>query len=272
MLTLDDDTLYAALLARDAALDGHAYVGVTSTGIFCRLTCPARKPKRENCRFFAATDAAEAAGFRPCLRCRPLGDACRADIPADADAISDLVMTPAAETHRPLRLAARWLETPIGAMLAVADDAGVRLLEFAERRALPKEIARLKRLSGPMAFGDHPMLDRLAAQLAAYFAGERIAFDLPLAQPGSAFAARVWVALREIPLGRTTSYGALAATLDRPEAVRAVAGANGANQIAILVPCHRVLGADGALTGYGGKLWRKRWLLDHERRVAAKVA
>lgn len=270
MLMTDDDTLYAALLARDAAYEGRALVGVTSTGIFCRLTCPARKPKRENCRFFASPAAAEAEGFRPCLRCRPVeaarGAAAEPDATVDTEALADLLEIAALE--RPAALTARWLETPIGAMLAIADDAGVRLLEFAERRALPKEIARLKRLVGPIVFGDHPMLDRLDRHLAAYFAGDPTSCDLPLIQPGSTFAARVWTALRQIPLGATTSYGALAAALGRPEAARAVAGANGANQIAILVPCHRVVGADGALTGYGGKLWRKRWLIEHEARMA----
>lgn len=264
MTTPDDDTLYAALLARDPAYDGRAYVGVTSTGIVCRLTCPARKPKRENCRFFAATDAALAEGFRPCLRCRPLEAAERPDQDAPAR-ITPLVSDGAAAGKRPLM--ARWLDTPIGAMLAIADDAGVRLLEFAERRALPREIERLKRLVGPIRFGEHPLLDRLAAALTAYFSGVAVTFDVPLAQPGSAFTARVWSALRHIPIGETTSYGALAAALGRPEAARAVASANGANQIAILVPCHRVIGADGSLTGYGGKLWRKQWLLDHERRL-----
>jgi O-6-methylguanine DNA methyltransferase len=258
MLNEDDDTLYAALTARDPRYDGRAYVGVTSTGIFCRLTCPARTPKRDNTRFFASTDAALAAGFRPCKRCRPLAAA--EAVPTGLD---DLVDAAAPESG----LRARWLDTPIGTMLAIADDAGIRLLEFAERRALPTEIARLRRLAGPVGCGDHPLLDRLAGELADYFAGRRATFDLPLAQPGSAFAARVWAALTEIPAGETTSYGQLAAKLGRPEAVRAVAGANGANQIAILVPCHRVIGADGSLTGYGGGLWRKSWLIEHERRM-----
>lgn len=266
MMLEDDDTLYAALLARDSAYDGRAYVGVTSTGIFCRLTCPARKPLRRNTRFFAATDAAVAAGFRPCLRCHPLGTLETSEV--SPDTITAAIARDAAPAES-LALTARWLETPIGAMLAIADDAGLRLLEFAERRALPTEIARLKRQVGAITFGDHVLLDRLAAQLAEYFAGERLDFDLPLLQPGSAFAGRVWAALRRIPCGTTTTYGALAADLGRPSATRAIAGANGANQIAILVPCHRVVGADGALTGYGGKLWRKRWLIEHEARMIA---
>ena len=97
-------------------------------------------------------------------------------------------------------------------------------------------------------------------------------FDLPLAQHGSDFARSVWCELRTVPVGETRSYGDLARALGRPEAVRAVAQANGKNQIAILVPCHRNIGADHSLTGYGGKLWRKRWLLEHERRCAKQRA
>ncbi len=102
-------------------------------------------------------------------------------------------------------------------------------------------------------------------QLTAYFAGELTDFDLPLAPRGTDFQLRVWAALRTIPYGQTTSYGELAAQLGNPGASRAVGLANGRNPIAIIVPCHRVIGSDGGLTGYGGGLDRKRWLLDHER-------
>jgi O-6-methylguanine DNA methyltransferase len=108
----------------------------------------------------------------------------------------------------------------------------------------------------------------LAETLAAYFAGRSAAFDLPFAAIGSAFYQQVWAELRRIPPGVTISYKILAERLGRPTAMRAVAQANGANPIAILVPCHRVIGADGKLVGYGGKLWRKRWLLNHERHFA----
>ena len=108
------------------------------------------------------------------------------------------------------------------------------------------------------AFGD------IAAQLGEYFAGGRFAFDLPLAPRGSAFQLRVWQALRAIPYGETTSYGAIARSLGVPEGARAVGLANGQNPISIVVPCHRVIGADGSLTGYGGGLPAKQWLLAHE--------
>jgi methylated-DNA-[protein]-cysteine S-methyltransferase len=114
--------------------------------------------------------------------------------------------------------------------------------------------------------------DRLLAealsQLGAYFAGRLARFDLPLAPAGTAFERSVWDALTRIPFGATTSYGAIAAEIGRPQAARAVGRANGRNPWAIVVPCHRVIGSMGALTGYAGGLFRKRWLLDHEVRVA----
>jgi AraC family transcriptional regulator of adaptative response/methylated-DNA-[protein]-cysteine methyltransferase len=113
------------------------------------------------------------------------------------------------------------------------------------------------------------MLDVLARQVGDYFAGRSASFDIPVVQKGTPFEAIVWDALRQIPAGRTRSYGEIARSLGRPEAPRAVARANGANQVAIIVPCHRVIGADGSLTGYGGKIWRKQWLLEHERRIAS---
>jgi AraC family transcriptional regulator of adaptative response/methylated-DNA-[protein]-cysteine methyltransferase len=343
----DDDTLFAALIARDPSYEGFAYVGVTTTGIFCRLTCPARKPKRHNVVFFSCRDTARDAGFRPCLRCKPLDikrptsgafetlrDRIKAeperrwsaqdvkalgydpstvrrafqreygitfaqyarsqrlglavntlqqggsvmDAQLDAgyesgsgfrDAISKLICDAPIRTTTRQILTAQWLDTPIGAMLAVADDAGVHLLEFAERKALPAEIDRLRKRVGPIAFGHHPMLDALAHQLEQYFAGRVLSFDVPIVQKGTPFEATVWDALRQIPTGVTRSYGEIARHIDRPDAPRAVARANGANQVAIIVPCHRVIGADGSLTGYGGKIWRKQWLLEHERRMAA---
>jgi AraC family transcriptional regulator of adaptative response/methylated-DNA-[protein]-cysteine methyltransferase len=113
---------------------------------------------------------------------------------------------------------------------------------------------------------------QIEAELAAYFAVGSMRFETPLARAGSAFQNVVWDALCAIPPGQTRSYGELARAIGRPEAVRATARANGANQFAIAVPCHRVITADGALGGYGGGLPRKRWLLDHERRVAAMAA
>lgn len=152
------------------------------------------------------------------------------------------------------------IDTPIGPLLAVASGSALHMLEFADRPELPRELARL----GPVAPGETALHLRLRAHLAAYFAGEGADFPLPLAQPGTPFRQQVWQALLAIPPGTTTTYAALAHGLNRPRAFRAVGAANGANTIAILVPCHRLTGSDGSLTGYGGGLPRKRWLIDHE--------
>lgn len=344
----DHDTLYQALLDRDPGFDGRAYVGVASTGVFCRLTCPARKPKFENCRFFDTVAACLEAGFRPCRRCRPLAPAAEADgaiqallaamerdparrwtegdvvamgldpstvrrsfkrhfgmtflemarlsrlragfealsaggrvIDAQFDAGFEspsafraafarlLGQKPSAFTGKEL-LKADWIETPIGAMVAVSDKATLHLLEFVDRKALPRELARLRAAArGELGIGRHPPTDQAERELGAYFRGEGAAFSVPLTLYGTPFARRVWRALREIPAGETRSYADIARAIGEPTAIRAVARANGANQIALIIPCHRVIGADGSLTGYGGGLWRKQRLIELEGRFAA---
>lgn len=122
------------------------------------------------------------------------------------------------------------------------------------------------------AAGGDPVLAAAAAQLGEYFAGGRIDFDLPLDPHGTPFQRAVWTALQAIPHGATSSYGALAARLGRPRAARAVGAANGQNPISIVIPCHRVIGADGSATGYGGGIAAKQWLLEHERAVHARAA
>ena len=141
---------------------------------------------------------------------------------------------------------------------------------FTDRPMLPTQLAVLsRRLRRPAVAGRHPLLDVLQDQLFAYFAGKRLTFDLPLIAPGSSFQERTWAALRAIAPGSTISYEELAIEAGRPGAQRAAGTANGANRLAVLVPCHRVVRKGGELGGYGGGLWRKAWLLDHERRVAA---
>jgi AraC family transcriptional regulator of adaptative response/methylated-DNA-[protein]-cysteine methyltransferase len=159
------------------------------------------------------------------------------------------------------------LETPLGDMVAVTDDAALHLFEFHDRTALATEMRRIEKRFGDVVEGTTAASDALARELAEYFAGTRTTFGARIVQRGSPFTAQVWAALCEIPCGETRSYSQIADRIGRPSAVRAVARANGANQVAILVPCHRVIGADGSLVGYGGKLWRKQWLLDHERRL-----
>jgi AraC family transcriptional regulator of adaptative response/methylated-DNA-[protein]-cysteine methyltransferase len=164
-------------------------------------------------------------------------------------------------------LFAQRIETPLGAMIAVADDEGLRLLEFVDRRATERELAILrKRLRTNIVPGEHRHLDLLRSQLADYFSGKNFKFDAPLAPVGSPFQLRAWKILRSIPVGETRSYSWMAKKLGDVEMRRAVGRANGENMICIVIPCHRVIRADGTLCGYGGGLWRKKWLLDHERR------
>jgi methylated-DNA-[protein]-cysteine S-methyltransferase len=168
------------------------------------------------------------------------------------------------------------LGTPIGEMLALASEEGLCALEFTTVRGRPRGKERPSRLNARLArwFPPHeivdretPTLRRTRAWLDAYFDGATAEVgDLPLDMRGAPFEKRVWKALTQIAPGETTSYGAIAAALDSPGASRAVGAANGANPVSIIVPCHRVVGASGSLTGYGGGLDRKTWLLEHERR------
>ena len=157
------------------------------------------------------------------------------------------------------------IPTPLGPMVAGAVDDALCLLEFADRRMLETQLLRLqKHLDCVFVPGRSEVFDRLAEELESYFSGEAVEFTVPLVTPGTSFQQEVWKRLRAIPAGTTKSYGEIATEIDRPTAVRAVARANGDNRIAILIPCHRVIGADGKLTGYGGGLWRKRRLLEVE--------
>lgn len=156
----------------------------------------------------------------------------------------------------------RWTESPLGKLRLAAEDGAVVGLFMEEHGPAPG-------CATADGQGD-PLLDEATRQLAAWFAGERTRFDLPLSPRGTPFQLAVWEALREIPFGETRSYGQIASGLGHPKAVRAVGAANGRNPIAIIVPCHRVIGADGSLVGYGGGMERKRWLLGHEREVLAK--
>ncbi len=161
--------------------------------------------------------------------------------------------------------------SPVGEFVVGATDRGLCLFEFADRGGLDRIRARmLKRYKMEMKEGTHPMLDEGAKQSQEYFDGKRKDFDLTLDQKGTKFELSVWKQLMEIPLGTTCSYGEMAARLGNPGAARAVGRANGANYIAVIVPCHRVIEANGELRGYGGGLWRKKWLLDHERAMAGQ--
>jgi methylated-DNA-[protein]-cysteine S-methyltransferase len=158
------------------------------------------------------------------------------------------------------------LETPTGRMRVVTDDERrLRALDWEDHEPRMQDLLRRHYGSNPIQLREVSRQSAAARSLLAYFEGDLEAIsDLPTATNGTAFQRSVWAALRSIPVGRTISYGMLAAQIGRPKAVRAVGLANGANPIAIVVPCHRVIGADASLTGYGGGLHRKRWLLAHE--------
>ena len=159
-----------------------------------------------------------------------------------------------------------WIESALGPLLAGADDRGVCLLEFSDRRVLEAQLANLRRRLGrPLAPGENALLARLRSELAEYFAGRRRAFELPLHAPGTPFQERVWSELLLIPYGEVRSYEEIARRIGAPKAVRAVGRANGMNRIAIVIPCHRVVGKDGSPVGYGGGVRRKEWLLNLER-------
>jgi AraC family transcriptional regulator of adaptative response/methylated-DNA-[protein]-cysteine methyltransferase len=162
------------------------------------------------------------------------------------------------------------LSTPLGPMIAGATEDALLLLEFADRRSLETEIDQIRARTGRVTVpGVSAPIRKIMEELEAYFGGRLREFTVPLETPGSDFQRAVWDGLRTIPYGETRSYGEQTRRLGfPPEAVRAVARANGENRIAIVIPCHRVIGADGRLTGYGGGLWRKRRLLDLEREVA----
>lgn len=344
----DAATLYRALIDRDPAYEGRALVGVTTTGIFCRLTCPARKPRPENCLWFATPAEAACAGFRPCRRCRPTGPEAESDpvvqpllsalaadparrwteadivaqgldpstvrrafrrhfgttflemarqarlragvrVMASGGAVIDAQLESGFDSASGFRAAFRrlfghepqamrrgdpglWadvIDTPLGAMVAVADQHSLHLLEFSGRRALPTELRRLSQgAGGRIALGRSAPIGQIEAELAAYFDARSARFTVPLHFHGTPFHRAVWAELMQIPPGVTASYSEIARRLGRPTAMRAVAQANGANQLAIIVPCHRVIGADGSLTGYGGGLWRKQALIALEQRLA----
>ena len=158
--------------------------------------------------------------------------------------------------------------TPIGDMLAAATKTHLVLFEFSHRHLLPVQLQRLKASVGDeLVVGESAVIEQLRGELDEYFRGERRDFTVPLYAPGTPFQMKVWEELLRIPVGTTTTYSRVASAIGQPNAVRAVARANGDNRIAILIPCHRVIGSDGSLTGYGGGLWRKKKLLDLEARA-----
>ncbi len=160
------------------------------------------------------------------------------------------------------------LETPLGPMYACGTEKGICLLDFTDRRMLETEFKELTHyLDAVILPGENTHFGLLKKELQEYFEGKLQNFTVPIHSPGTEFQNTVWNCLRKIPYGKTVSYKYQAAAIGRPEAVRAVANANGHNRISIIIPCHRVIGEDRNLTGYGGGLWRKKWLLEHEQKI-----
>lgn len=340
--------MVAAMLACDPAYEGVFFTAVLTTRIFCRPTCTARKPLPANVVFYATAGEAQDAGFRACLRCRPLTpegehpgwlkpllqavgrepqrrwtqadmatfgiaparvrawckqrfgttfssyvrmrrlgqalvrlnagegiDAVALDIGYDSvsgfrDAFRKAFGAPPGQAASRRVLHYRRLVTPLGPMLAMADAAGIVLLSFCDRPALAAELDALRMRHHYAAVpGDHPHLRSLEAALERYFRGSLTAFELPLNAPGTPFQRQVRDALRRLPPGSTCSYAALARSIGRPAAVRAIASAIAHNPLALLVPCHRVAASDGSLGGYRRGLARKAFLLKLERQQLA---
>ena len=341
-----DEARWAAVVARDGAFDGHFYYSVETTGIYCRPSCAARRPKRAHVRFHDTAAEAEAAGFRACKRCKPgqpslvqlhaekVAEACRLieaaedeprlDALARAMGLSPyhfhrifktvLGVTPKtyATAHRNKRVReelgrsatvtqaiygagfnsnGRFYATSsevlgmtpsqfrsgapnseikfaigdcsLGSVLVAASDKGVCAILFGDdaetlRNDLRKQFPRARIVGGDKVFG------QLAAEVIAFVEAPRIGLDLPLDVQGTAFQHRVWDALRRIPTGSTASYAEIAKAIGSPKSVRAVARACASNRIAVAIPCHRVIGSDGSLTGYRGGIERKRALLAKE--------
>ncbi len=343
---VDDEVCWAAVKARDAAFDGKFVTAVATTGIYCRPSCPARHPLRENVRFYGTCGEAEAAGYRPCKRCKPnapsLGDehaakvaeACRiieaAEAPPTLDGLAAAVGLSAYHFHRLFKAAVgvtpkgyalahrqKRMRTALkgdksvteaiyeagfnssGRFYAGAEQAlGMTPSEFragganAEIRyatarcslGLVQVAASAKGVCSIMLGDDAEELARelrdrfakarlgpgdrkfaaLVAKVVAFIEGPGSTLELPLDVRGTAFQHRVWMALRDIPAGKTASYAEIAKRIGKPAAVRAVAAACAANKIAVAIPCHRVVKSDGGLSGYRWGPERKRELLRRE--------
>lgn len=339
------NVMYNALLERDSSFEGIFFVGVKTTGIFCRPTCHAKKPKLQNIEFFDSAKDAMLKGYRACKLCHPLEvsgkfpewlsplmkeidqnpsvrikdyelrerglDPARtrrwfkanmgmtfqaylrtlrisnafgkikygervteAAFSSDYESLSGFNsifrkttgFSPQSSRDKKLIMITRIL-TPLGPMLAGATENGICLLEFVDRKMIETQLKRIKRIySAELVPGESGYFSDLNEQISEYFAGKRRVFDIPLEKEGTKFQEKVWNELLNIPYGKTRSYEQQATAIGNRNAVRAVAKANGDNRIAIIIPCHRVIGKDGSLTGYGGGIWRKQYLLDLEKK------
>lgn len=163
-------------------------------------------------------------------------------------------------------LKSTWIDTPLGEMLAISDEKALYLLEFAERRGLEREIESLRmKIKTDIIPGNTTPIASIKSELKSYFEGSLKKFKTPLQLFGSSFQQSVWSELMRIPYGETRSYAEQAIAIGKETAYRAVANANGANQLAIVIPCHRIINKNGDLGGYGGGIHRKKWLIAHEK-------
>ena len=345
-MNLSFDQMYQASYEKNSDFEGVFWMAVKTTGIFCRPTCTARKPKPENVEFFDNTKDAIQKGYRPCKVCKPLvnPDETPLDIRKLLIELSEnpgLKLKDVDLVERGLQPATvkRWflkyhgmtfhvfqrmfkinsafkklqqgenvldvalengyeslsgfndrfknvfgvspknskmekivdlkrIETPLGTMIACANENGICMLEFSDRKALPTELKEIsKHFDANIVQGENPHFKTLEKELEEYFEGKLKDFTVPLAPVGTDFQKKVWEILRTIPYGTTRTYQQQADILGNPKAVRAVANANGLNKISIIIPCHRVIGSNGTLTGYGGGIWRKQKLLELEKAI-----
>lgn len=349
MMELTNDIMYKAILEKDTSFEGLFFTAVITTGIFCRPSCTARKPKLENVEFLKTSKECILKGYRACKVCNPLNSINQMPFKFQ-EIINELTANPTLKFKdyqlkqkgiEPSQIR-RWflknhgitfhayqrlfrinsafkkmqagetvthtaydtgfeslsgfadsfknifgvspkkgklqsvidfnrIETPLGTMLVCATSQGICLLEFSDRKMLETELKTIaKLLNATIIQGKNQHFDTLTFELNEYFNGTRKAFSVPLHTLGSDFQNKVWHQLQQIPYGQTRSYKEQAMAIGSPESVRAVANANGMNRLSILIPCHRVIGSDGQLTGYGGGLWRKKYLLELEEKQLRK--
>lgn len=345
-MKLTAERMYQASLDKDSSFEGTYWMAVKTTGIFCRPTCTARKPKKENVEFFLNADEAMKKGYRACKICKPLeklnetpqyiqellaelthneslkikdADLLKRNIEPvtirrwflknhgmtfqafqrefrmntafkkikNGESIMETALDSGYESlsgfnesfknilgvspknsRVQMIIDLKRMETPLGTMFACAVDEGICLLEFTDRKNMEKQFISLsKALNAEIVQGENKHFKQLEDELAEYFDGKRSQFDVPLFITGTEFQKNVWQLLRKIPIGETRTYKQQSELLGNPKAIRAVGTANGINKIAILIPCHRVIGSNGELVGYAGGIWRKQKLLELEKAI-----
>jgi AraC family transcriptional regulator, regulatory protein of adaptative response / methylated-DNA-[protein]-cysteine methyltransferase len=245
-LATEQDPRWRAVVARDKSADGTFYYSVKMTGVYCRPSCASRLAKPKNVSFHLTREEAERAGFRPCKRCKPD----RKDV-EPLRAMDEIQFTVS--------------ESSYGPVLVGQSRKGVCAVLFgSDRDALLHDLQG--RFPGVMLVDGGDKVEALAARVVAYMESPIGSPDVPLDIRGTGFQRRVWQALREIPAGSTASYTDVARRIGLPKAARAVAQACAANNLAVLIPCHRVVRSDGALSGYRWGVERKRALLERESR------